>query len=188
MHQYLFILLWLIFSGNTALAQESFFSIKFFGLSYHPYGDENAELMPLNPDGKGYAVLNIGGTLGYEIQIARSKYSVKALQSLYSDCAAQLGGFSHFGFRAVIFTKNKHQLTGGLGPTFIFRRNWHRLQGYQPSDFFRGNADDPWQYRMLWYGGELEYHYSISPKVALSTTFVPGFPYIMNLSVGLRFR
>ena len=85
------------------MGQSSYTSLKFFGISLHPYGDENAHLMPLNPDKQGYLVLNIGGTLAHEIQIAESKFSVKLLQTLYSDCAAQTGGFSHLGFRAIIF-------------------------------------------------------------------------------------
>lgn len=144
--------------------------------------------MPLNPDNKGYLVLNVGGTLAHEIQIAKSKFSFKALQTLYADCASQTGGFSHIGVRAIIFTINKHQLTGGLGPTLIFRRNWHRLPGYKPSGFFKGSPEDPWQYKMLWYGGEIEYHYSLTEKTAFSVTFVPGFPNIINLSAGIRIQ
>ncbi len=178
----------ILLSGIPALGQNSYTSLKFFGLSLHPYGDENAHLMPLNPDKEGYLVLNLGGTLAHEIQIAESKYSVKALQTLYADCASQLGGFSHIGIRAIVFTKNKHQLTGGIGPTLIFRRNWHRLQDYKPSGFFKGGPDDEWQYKFLWYGGELEYHYSLTEKTSLSTTFVPGFPEIINFSIGIRIK
>lgn len=174
--------------GFNAPGQEFYTSLKFFGLSLHPYGDENAHLMPFNPDEKGYLVLNIGGVLGHEIQIGGSRYSVKMLQALYADCAAQTGGFSHVGLRAIILNKNKHQFTGGLGPTFIFRRNWHRLSNYSPSTFFNGKKGDPWQYKMLWYGGELEYHYSVTEKLAISVTFIPGFPDIMSLSGGIRYR
>lgn len=171
-----------------AYSQSAHTSLKFFGLSLHPYGDENAHLMPLNPDKKGYLVLNTGGVIGHEIQIARSKFSVKTLQALYADCATQTAGFSHIGFRTIILNKGKHLFTGGLGPTLIFRRNWHRLPEYKPSGFFNGEQGDSWQHKMLWYGGELEYHYSFSEKFAFSVTFVPGFPNIMNLSTGIRYK
>ena len=40
--------------------------IKFFGLSIHPFGDENAFLMPRKLDKNGYFVLNLGAMLSYE--------------------------------------------------------------------------------------------------------------------------
>lgn len=188
MAKYLLLVLFLTTGKYTAFAQTSYTSLKFFGLSIHPYGDKNAHLMPINPDKKGYVVWNLGGVLAHERQVANSKYSLKVLQALYSDCAAQAGGFSHVGIRAIILHKNRHQLTGGLGPTLIFRRNWHRLPNYEPSSFFNGNKEDPWQYKILWYGGELEYHYSISEKYAFSLTFIPGWPNIMSLSAGIRYQ
>ncbi len=36
--------------------------------------------------------------------------------------------------------------------------------------------------------GELEYNYKISEKTDFSTTFVPGYPSLISLSFGLRFR
>jgi hypothetical protein len=70
-------------------------------------------------------------------------------QALYADCAAQTGGFSHIGIRDTIFKRNKHELLGGLGPTLIFRRNWHRLADYVPSGFFKGEVSSSWQYKLL---------------------------------------
>lgn len=144
--------------------------------------------MPLNPDGRGYLTLNLGGVPGHEIRIADSRLSVKVLQALYYDCAGQTGGFSHIGFRAIIRSNKNHEFTGGFGPILIFRRNWHRLPAYLPSGFFKGKAEDPWQYKMLWYGGELEYHYTVTEKPAFSVRFVPGFPEIMSLAAGIRFK
>lgn len=106
--RYLF-LFFILFSCITAASgQQSYTSLKFFGLSLHPYGDENAELMPLNPDGRGYLTLNLGGVPGHEIRIAESRFSVKVLQALYYDCAGQTGGFSHIGFRAIIRNNKNH--------------------------------------------------------------------------------
>lgn len=177
----------MLFYQAGALGQSHYTSLKFFGLSLHPYGDENAHLMPLNPDGRGYTVLNVGATLAHEIPLAGSGLTLKLMQALYADCAAQTGGFSHIGLRATVFSTNKHQLTGGLGPTLIFRRSWHRLPDYRPGSFFKGTPSDDWQYRLLWYGGELEYHYQLNQKTALSLTFIPGFPNIMSLSAGFRY-
>lgn len=177
----------LILYSKTACGQGSASSLKFFGLSLHPHGDPNAHLMPINPDGQGYLVLNLGGMLGHEIAVLDSAFSVKAIQSLYADCAGQAGGFSHIGIRFLVFKKNRHTLSGGIGPTLIFRRNWHRLPEYQPSGFFKGEPDDNWQYQMLWYGGELEYNYTVRKQTDLSFTFVPGYPNLISLSAGFRY-
>jgi hypothetical protein len=126
--------------------------------------------------------------LSYEKFWKPQKYSVKAIQALYTDCAALLGGFTHIGVRAMIFQKNKHALSGGLGPTFIYRRNWYRLPGYQDSGFFNGSPGNQWQYKFIPYAGELEYNYQLSNKVDFSTTFVPGYPSLISLSFGIRYK
>lgn len=184
-----FLLLTFFFTlaGKAVHAQGSASSLKFFGLSLHPHGDPNAHLMPINPDGQGYLVLNLGGMLAHEIAVLDSAFSIKAIQTLYADCAGQTGGFSHIGIRFLVFEKNRHMLSGGIGPTFIYRRNWHRLPEYQPSGFFNGQPGDTWQYKMLWYGGEFEYNYALGSKTDLSFTFVPGYPNLISLSAGFRY-
>jgi hypothetical protein len=163
-------------------------NFKYFGLTVHPKGDDNAEIMPLNPDGKGYLVLNVGGSVGYEQFFVPEKFSVKAIQAFYADCALQFAGFTHLGLRAVIFDIGRHSLNGGLGPTLVYRRNWSKLPGYTvATSFFGGDPEDKWQYKMIWYAGELEYNYRLSTRTDLSTSFVPGYPNIMSLSFGVRY-
>ncbi|GGK77205.1 hypothetical protein ACD591_20430 [Rufibacter glacialis] len=163
-------------------------NVKYFGLTVHPKGDDNADLMPLNPDGKGYLVLNVGASVGYEHFLVPGKFSVKAIQALYADCAMRFAGFTHLGLRAVIFQAGRHSLNGGLGPTLVYRRNWSELDGYnKATSFFGGNPNDKWQSRMIWYAGEFEYNYRLSDRVDFSTSFVPGYPDIMSLSFGLRY-
>lgn len=163
-------------------------SLKYFGLTLHPKGDDNAELMPLNPDGEGYLVVNLGASVSYEHFLIPDKLSVKGIQALYADCAMRFAGFTHLGVRATIFQAGRHTLSGGLGPTLVFRRNWSKLPGYNLStSFFGGKPSDTWQYRMVWYAGELEHNYRLNPRTDFSTSFVPGYPNIMTLSFGLRY-
>jgi len=143
--------------------------------------------MPYNPDKKGYLVLNLGGTLGYEHFLKKDKFSIKAIQAIYADCAALLGGFSHVGVRWVIFKKGIHSLNGGFGPTLVYRRNWYQLKDYDDSGFFNGAPDDLWQYKFIPYAGELEYNLALNNRYDLSTTFIPGYPSLMSLSVGIRY-
>ncbi|MBK0403521.1 hypothetical protein I5M27_11030 [Adhaeribacter sp. BT258] len=180
-------LVFLLFPGFQALAQDNI-GLKFFGLSIHPGGDENAPLMPRRFDDKGIWVLNLGGMLSYEKFIYEDGVSVKAVQGFYSDCAAQPGGFSHIGLRARIFKTKKHSLFGGIGPTLVYRKNWYELPGYQDPDYFEGAPTDTWQYKFLWYGGEFEYAYVLTDKIDLAATFIPGYPKLISLSFGARYK
>jgi len=182
----LFVLLW---NANFTNANDIYVGIKFFGLSIHPTGDLNSHLMPLKFDEKGVFVLNTGISMSIEYFVYKNIVSVKFVQGLYADCAQKLGGFTHLGLRGRIFEIGRHSLYGGIGPTFIYRKNWHSFENYDSSvSFFRGNPNDTWQYRFLWYGGELVYNYALNEKISLSTSFVPGFPDLVNLSIGIRVK
>jgi len=183
---FLFILLW---NNHLINANDLFIGIKYFGLSIHPTGALNSQHMPLKFDKRGIFVLNTGISLNIEYFVYKDIISVKFVQGLYADCVQKFGGFIHLGFRARIFEIGNHSLYGGIGPTFIYRKNWYALDDYDDSfSFFCGNPEDIWQYRFLWYGGELEYNYAINDIFSLSTSFVPGFPDLVNLSVGFRAR
>ncbi|MFW6244455.1 MAG: hypothetical protein ACOC36_01070, partial [Fibrobacterota bacterium] len=96
---------------------------------------------------------------------------------------------THIGLRGRIFQSGKHSLNGGFGPTLLFRRNWYHVPDYDDSfAFFHGAKEDYWQHRFIWYGGELEYNYALRDRIDLSVTFVPGYPDLMNLSFGIRYR
>lgn len=163
--------------------------LKYFGLSIHPKGEkENAFLMPNKLDKDAYLVLNAGGVVSYERFLYKDILSLKIAQALYADCAARLGGFTHIGLRGRIMKSGKHLLTGGLGPTLVFRRNWMELEGYKNQNRFKGNQEDYWQYLFLWYGGEFEYQYSMSKELDFSVSFVPGYPHLMSLSLGVNYK
>src|SRR5690606_27653806 len=181
------LLLLLLVAGFESMAQNSV-GLKFFGLSIHPGGDENAPLMPRRFDDNGVWVLNLGGMLSYEKFIYEDGVSLKAVQGFYSDCAAQPGGFSHIGLRARIFKTEKHSLYGGIGPTLVYRKNWYELPGYLDPEYFDGAPNDEWQYKFLWYGGEFEYAYVLSERTDLACTFIPGYPKLISLSFGLKYK
>lgn len=162
--------------------------IKFFGLSIHPFGDENAFLMPRKLDRNGYFVLNLGAMLSYEKFVWQDILSVKAIQAGYSDCAARAGGFSHIGVRGKIFSTKRQTLSGGIGPTLIYRRNWNELEKYHNPGCFQGGLSDKWQYLFIWYGGEFEYKYSVNEKLDLALCFIPGYPDLISFSLGINYK
>ncbi len=77
--------------------------------------------MPRKIDRDGYLVMNLGVLISHEHYLMKHFLSVKSATACYSDGAALLGGFIHLGLRARIFTFKKHQLSGGMGPTLVFR-------------------------------------------------------------------
>jgi len=172
---------------SLSLKAQHNLGVKFFGMSIHPKGEkDNAFLMLNKLDKNGYLVLNFGGIISYEHFIFRDIISVKAVQALYSDCAARLGGFSHIGLRGTILQKGKHTLNGGIGPTLVYRKSWLELDGYVNQNRFMGDEENKFQYLFLWYGGEFEYKYSLNDKFDISISFVPGYPDLMSLSFGIN--
>lgn len=171
----------------TGAYAQDYVGLRFFGLSIHPYGEQkNAHLMPLKLDDKAYLVQNLGAILSYEKDLYRGVLSAKCAVALYSDCAAQLGGFVHLGFRGRILSLGRHCLYGGMGPTFIFRRNWLQLEGYQNGELFKGSPTDKYQHLFLWYGGEIEYRYALSSRFDGVVSLIPGYPDLISLSVGVN--
>lgn len=163
--------------------------VKLFGLSLHPLGErQNAHLMPRKLDPDAYLVLNLGAIASVEKFLYKDAISIKALQAMYADCADRLGGFSHIGVRFKIFKIKRHFLSGGIGPTLVFRRNWQEMPTYENKNRFKGGENQRWQYMFLWYAGEFEYKYSIDNNIDLTTSFVPGYPDLMSLSVGVNYK
>jgi hypothetical protein len=183
------IILFFLFSSTTVFSQTISIGIKYFGLSIHPKGSINSELMPLKFDEKGLLVLNTGFYISIEYYIPNYEFiSIKFIQGIYNDCIKQFAGFTHIGFRLNTPELNGFMFSGGIGPTLIFRKNWYDILGYNDSfSFFNGTPQDYWQWRFLWYGGELEFNQKITADWALSATFIPGFPDLLNISIGAKY-
>jgi len=182
------LLLPLFMAVISGFSQDNF-TAKFFGLSFHPDGDVNADNMPTKLDKNGVAVINLGIYFGYESFFHRDKLSAKIVTAFYSDCGGLFSGLLHVGFRGVIMQSKRFSINGGLGPTLIFRRSWYsKFDDYINSGFYRGNETDFWQHKFLWYGGELEFNYKMNDALDLSTTFIPGYPKLIEFSFGVRYR
>ena len=172
----------LLFPVNSLLSQQFTIGVQFTGISIHPRGALHSHLMPLRLDREGIFVLNPGMRINFEYFFHRNIFSIKFAQGLYGDCTMSFAGFSHIGFRGRILNRGNHTISGGLGPTFFFRRNWYRFDGYRGNDlFFRGSPDDRWQRRFIPIGGEFNYHFRISSSSELAVSLVPFYPAIIQL-------
>ena len=179
----------LIFAFSLSGFSQDNFTAKFFGFSFHPDGDVNADNMPTKIDRNGVLVVNLGMYFGYEKFFHKDKLSFKVVTAYYSDCGGLFSGLAHVGFRGVIMEKGRFSINGGLGPTLIYRRSWYsKFDDYINSGFYNGNETNFWQYKFLWYGGELEFNYRLNNYLDFSTTFIPGYPKLLELSFGVRYR
>jgi len=178
------IITYMVLAVNNLPGRQTAIGIQFTGISIHPGGAAHSDIMPLKIDEAGLFVINPGLRLNFEYFFFRDIFSIKFAQGFYGDCTMSFGGFSHIGIRGRIFQRGNHTIRGGIGPTYLFRRNWYRLDGYLGNDnFFRGTPDNTWQWRFLWYGGELEYYYKISERTELMVSMVPFYPVIIQFGV-----
>lgn len=179
-----------LFLSSSLAFSQSCFTVKYFGLTIHPFGDNQARFQPYKLDDEAHLILNFGGFAGYEKYLWEDIVSAKVIQGIFSDCSAGLATITHIGLRGFLFENKKHKLAFGIGPTFIIRNDWNRFDGYEDSDFFNrttikgiGNV----QYKLFYYGFELEYDYRLSDKVDFSLSFTPGVPLVMALSFGVKY-
>lgn len=174
-------------SGNSF--SQSNVSLKYFGLTVHPFGDNTAEIQPYKLDKNAYFVMNFGGYAGYEFFIWLNMLSIKLKQGLFTDCSGGIMGVSHIGLQMNLIEKKRHRLSFGIGPALIYRQDWNRFEIYKDSKFWNRyytKNQKSIQYKFILYGCEFEYDYAISKKTDLSVGFTPGFPFAFTFSFGVK--
>lgn len=116
-------------------------------------------------------------------------YFYQSGQGLYGDCVMQFAGFSHIGFRIRFLKIKRFSMNVGIGPTFLYKRSWYRLPGYNDSlEAYKGTKDEDWQYLFYWYAGEIETNIQVNDNFDVSITVIPGVPDIINISTGFRYN
>jgi hypothetical protein len=165
-------------------------SLRYFGLTIHPFGDKQANLQPYKLDPESHFVLNFGGFAGIEKFVWQDIISIKVLQAFFTDCSAGKAGFTHLGVRGVLFENEKHRLLFGLGPTLLYREDWNRFPEYEDSGFFyrfHSRRFGDIQYYMFWYGAEFEYDIKVGERTDLNFGFTPGAPMALTFSAGVKY-
>ena len=176
--------LFIVFCAVSSKAQ-FVVSIKFIGLTTHIKKSPHPQLYKRKLNKNGYFVINSGIIIGVEYIVVKPWFGVKVAQAIFSDCANQKAGFTHFGFR-LHGTHNKHEFTIGNGPTLFYRKDWSHLSGYVDEDLFKYKNGH--QYRYFWLAGEVEYNYHINNEFVFSTTFIPGPPEFTTIAPGVIFK
>ncbi len=183
------LLVLLLCSLNAANAQSTF-TLKYFGMTIHPFGDPTAHLQPFKLDDRARFVANFGGFAGYEKFVYRDLVSVKAIGGLFSDCSGGWATVAHLGPRLNLLKCKKHKVYVGVGPTLILRNSWTRFgESYTSSGFFNVSQTKRYgdiQWKFVPYGLEFEYDYAITERDQFSVSFTPGVPLAMIFSFGWK--
>jgi hypothetical protein len=176
------------FKDDRAWSDPSRFgaAVKYTGLSYHPGGGENEEHYLRSLDDKDYWVVLVGAEADADYAVHKWML-VRFSTSLYKDCADLWAGYFHLGFRANFIPTARLRLRVGVGPTYLWRQNWnHRVKGYSKDSFFGEATEDTFQGRFISYGGDMEAEWKAWDHLALVYSVIPGYPEVIQNSVGLR--
>ncbi|MFT5777680.1 MAG: hypothetical protein ACI837_000628 [Crocinitomicaceae bacterium] len=164
-------------------------TIKYFGLTIHPWGDKTAALQPNKLDDNAHFVANVGLFVGYEKFLYRNIVSVKGIQGIMSDCSNGLASVTHFGVRGILINQPKHRVYFGIGPTLIVRDSWTRFgSAYVSSGYFNETYSKrlgDLQWKIIPYAFEFEYDYAFNETNQISLSVTPGVP-AMIFSVGWK--
>lgn len=163
-------------------------SLKYTGLTYHPDGGENDQPYPRSLDSRDFWVVQVGGEAAGDY-VLHEYFYLRAVASLYRDCADVWAGLLHFGFRVNYDTPFGLSMRVGVGPSFLWRENWFgKVQGYTRDSFFGPAKDETFQTAFIWHGGDIELEYRAWDRVSLVYSMIPGYPEVIHSSAGARYR
>lgn len=164
--------------------------IKFGGLAFHQQKiSPNYYKWSIDKKGHWVGYLGCSLTAGYQFN---PYFGIKVIQTLMPfDCAGKFSGITHIGIDfqdRIIGIKNpKHNLSATFGPLFYYRKNWKKVPNYYVDEgFVKTNQTGDWERKFIWYGGQIQYDFSIDSRTAISTNFLPGYPYIYTFMTGVK--
>lgn len=183
-------LLIVLLLGSASVWGQSNISARYFGMTIHPFGDEQAALQPNRLDKNARFVTNLGGFITYEKFIWQDIISIKGLQAVFTDCSGGMATVTNLSIQTFLFETERSRLSACIGPAFMIREDWNRLEGYKDGGFFnryQSRNFGPLQYKMFWYGFEFVYNRKLTDKIDLEAGFTPGVPLVCALSLGLKY-
>lgn len=160
-------------------------SAQWIGLVFHPKGGTYPHRYIRKLDPEAYFVVEHGIILTYEHRVFDRGY-IKGGAALNLDCANVIAGFFHIGLHYQVLNKKRHILSAGLGPTLVFREDWHQFPEYVSDEFFKESVHGKWQYRFVIFGN-IEYNYLVSKKLLLSVSLIPAGHLLMTFTFGVKY-
>lgn len=182
------LLLLFVVAISLAAPAQTCFSLRYFGLTVHPFGDQTAELQPYKLDKNAYLVANFGAFGSVDHYVWHDLVAVTGMQAVFTDCSGGFAGFSHIGLRGTVLDRGKHRLLLGFGPLLYYRQDWNRFPEYNDKGTFnryhsRNLGDMQW--RVFWTGLEIAWHYRLGEHWDLNAGFTPGLPMALTFSAGV---
>lgn len=184
------ILLLLIAVTQLHLYAQFTVGIKLGGLAFHQQKvNPNYYKWSLDKKGRwvGYAGFSI--TAGYRFN---PYLGVKVIQTILPyDCAGRFSGITHLGIDLhddiVKMQNDRHQLSASFGPLFYYRKNWNSVPNYYVDEgFIKASDNGVWERKFVWYAGQIQYDFYFNDTDAISTNFLPGYPYIYTFMTGFQ--
>lgn len=185
-------ILFLFASTNCRSETPSRFAIgaNYYALTYHPGG--GGAKYPRELDKKAYWVVQVGAESNIDYYVL-PWLLVRGAGSLFRDCADVWAGYAHLGFRLNWNPTSRASFRIGIGPTLLWRESWlGKVVSFKGNPYtgdpFYGNpkSTDKYQSRWIIYGGNMEAEWKINRSLGLIYSLVPGFPFVITSSVGLR--
>lgn len=160
-------------------------SLQYVALTWHFDGGAYPQRYPLRLDDEATFVAHAGIVASLDRSLG-GRWFVRGSVAGYADCALLPSALLHLGIRWTALRFGRHEVNGGLGPTWVIRRSWHgRVEGYRGDRLFRGGRDGGWESFVVLYGAEVEYLYRTSDKLQIQASAVP-WPEGITLKVGAR--
>lgn len=162
------------------------------GLAIHQ-GKTNPDFYPWKLDKKGYAVVFGGVNLSLSYRI-NDYIGIKAVQSLiFHDSGGKFAGISHIGIQfhddIAGMRSVDHHLSMSIGPFWYYRKNWTNIDGYKNDpEFINLSENGVWERKFVWYGGFMQYAYSLDESNDFAIDLLPGYPHIYALTAGWNKR
>ncbi len=165
--------------------------VSISGISYHQ-GKINTKPFKwkLSKNGKLTAFASISILVSYQFN---DYIGIKAIQSFaFRDCAGRFSGITHIGIDLhddIIGWKNpKSRFSMTFGPFWYYRKNWIKEKNYKHKNGFLKISDNKiWEYKFVWYGGQVEYSFFYNEHNSLIVNFLPGIPYVYILGIGTKY-
>jgi hypothetical protein len=159
------------------------------GIGYHPREDKNVEYYRWKIDRSG-KLAGYAGVTFFATYRLNSYLGIKVLQSIVPrDCAGKFAGITHLGVNVyddvIGWNSARHEFSLSFGPFWYYRKNWRQLEGYaNDPDFIKMNADQNWERKFVWHGGQIEYLYRWKDHASLAVNILPGYPYFYTAGMG----
>ncbi len=177
------VILFLFLTPIVSQAQQAF-SLKPIILGYHPYADPNNSIAPYRVGDDGTFATEPGLMLGYENYLITPAMGVKTHAGFFRDSGGKGAMLFHLGYRLRTHSDNQ-SITLSVGPSFFMRQSWEDVPLYEEQDFW--NRGGSWDTRIVWFSGEVEMLYAITPEHRINVAFNHIAPQTFTFTVGYSY-